>query len=61
MTKSAKQKKIGEGTYGEVFCFTYKTGEKTVVKITPTDGDVQINDATPKRALEMAMEVVITG
>ena len=61
MSKSVSSKKIGEGTYGEVFCFTYRSGEKTVVKIAPTDGEIKVNEAIPKKAMEMAMEVVITG
>ena len=62
MTKSKESKKIGEGTFGEVFSFVTRDGEKTVVKIAPTGGmTVRINDALPKKPLEMAMEVTITG
>ncbi|CAG0914650.1 unnamed protein product [Notodromas monacha] len=60
--RAAESRKVGEGTYGEVYSVQLKNSEDCiVVKISPTDGDVMINECLPKRILEMTMEVLTTG
>lgn len=52
-------KKIGEGVYGEVFC--YKSDDVPIVlKIIPIEGDLLVNGEQQKRYDEILSEIVIS-
>jgi serine/threonine-protein kinase haspin len=52
-------KKIGEGAYGEVFCYTSDNGP-IVLKIIPIEGEQLVNEEQQKRFDEILSEVVIS-
>jgi len=53
-----KCKKIGEGAYGEVFLYNNEK-QKTVIKIIPVEGDLEINAAVQKKFWEIKPEVIV--
>ncbi|XP_055921436.1 serine/threonine-protein kinase haspin homolog [Eupeodes corollae] len=56
-----KCKKIGEGTYGEVFANTDNNNEKTVIKIIPIEGEISVNGEPQKTFETILPEVLITS
>ena len=53
----AKCKKIGEGTYGEVFLNTHN---QTVMKIIPIEGELEVNGEVQKTYEQIAPEIIIS-
>lgn len=53
-------KKIGEGVYGEVFCFQPENDVPIVLKIIPIEGDLLVNGEHQKRFVEILSEIVIS-
>lgn len=53
-------KKIGEGVYGEVFCYTSDDNVPIVLKIIPIEGDLLVNGEQQKRFDEILTEVLIS-
>lgn len=57
----AKCRKIGEGTYGEVFLHSAESiKDDLVLKIIPVEGDYLINDESQKTLDEILSEVIIS-
>ncbi|XP_055838196.1 serine/threonine-protein kinase haspin homolog isoform X2 [Episyrphus balteatus] len=54
-------RKIGEGTYGEVFVNSEKNNEQTVIKIIPIEGEININGEPQKTFETILPEVLITS
>lgn len=53
-------KKIGEGVYGEVFCYKPENDVPIVLKIIPIEGDLLVNGEHQKHFTEVLTEVVIS-
>jgi len=59
--RMAAMKKIGEGTYGEVYLsFDEATQQSVALKVIPIEGDDLVNDERQKTYAEMLSEAVIT-
>ncbi|XP_066249113.1 uncharacterized protein [Euwallacea similis] len=54
-------KKIGEGTYGEVFMYKKTDGSSVVMKVIPIEGDVEINGERQKKFHEILPEATIAS
>ncbi|KAL1023962.1 hypothetical protein UPYG_G00049600 [Umbra pygmaea] len=53
-------RKVGEGTFGEVFCTTNKAGEKVALKIIPIEGAERVNGEEQKTFGEILHEIIIS-
>lgn len=53
-------KKIGEGVYGEVFCYKPENEVPIVLKIIPIEGSLLVNGGQQKRFDEILSEIVIS-
>lgn len=53
--------KVGEGVFGEVFSYSHKKNNNTVVKIIPIEGKDYINSEKQKMYYEVYTEILIAS
>ena len=53
-------RKIGEGSYGEVFLLNYTRTAPSVLKIVPVDGRREVNDQPQTKLSDMLAEIVVS-
>lgn len=52
--------KIGEGTFGEVFCTSNEKGDTVALKVIPVEGSVKVNGEEQKSFAEILHEIIIS-
>jgi hypothetical protein len=57
----ADSRKVGEGTFGEVYLLGVSAADRPVLKIVPVGGEVKVNDEEQAGLSEMLSEVVISN
>ncbi|KAL3319884.1 Serine/threonine-protein kinase haspin [Cichlidogyrus casuarinus] len=57
--KSKDVKKLGEGSFAEVFLCPHRVGHSTAVKLMPIEGEVTFNDSKQKKINEIFPELLI--
>ena len=53
-------KKVGEGSYGEVFLLNYNGTDPSVLKIVPVDGNALVNGEPQTKLSDMLAEIVVS-